>query len=382
MKVGKILKASLVTLLMLHPVTINTIKRDQVKSTYISLEDKVSADQPSCDNYYNYFKDTISKTEEHLNRLDKRGGYYIVALSNIAESLANYLNKNPGREEEITHLLEDIVKIAVSNQRVNPYGKPLENIRDLRNFGYYLGHLNLVLGIYKKVSGWDKYLKVNQKISNHLTKSILSDPHYHMGSFPNDKYRWPADQTVILYSLYLFDQNYNEHLSKEPISAWLEYMEGKATDSKTRLPFSEVTGSRYGSYPRGCAISWSVYYISHFAPKNAKELWERYKKEYKKDCLIFSGFREWPLGTNIPADIDSGPIILGIGTAATALSIRASASMGDINTYNSLRNLKKVAELYISLSKDERLKRISEDFLARSILFNSETIINNQENPT
>ena len=41
------------------------------------------------------------------------------------------------------------------------------------------------------------------------------------------------------------------------------------------------------------------------------------------------GFREWPRGVERPADMDSGPIVFGIGTAASALAIGAARAQGD-----------------------------------------------------
>ncbi len=41
------------------------------------------------------------------------------------------------------------------------------------------------------------------------------------------------------------------------------------------------------------------------------------------------GFREWPVGRERAADDDSGPIVEGVGAAATGLSIGAARAMGD-----------------------------------------------------
>jgi len=78
--------------------------------------------------------------------------------------------------------------------------------------------------------------------------------------------------------------------------------------------------------------------MSYFAPKEAKRLWASYVRNYKRDYILFAGFREWPPGINRKEDMDSGPVIFGVGAAATGLALRASSAMGDKITYFQLRN--------------------------------------------
>jgi hypothetical protein len=47
------------------------------------------------------------------------------------------------------------------------------------------------------------------------------------------------------------------------------------------------------------------------------------------DRVVIVGFREWPPGVARRADSDSGPIVNGVGAAATALAIPAARAMGD-----------------------------------------------------
>ena len=47
------------------------------------------------------------------------------------------------------------------------------------------------------------------------------------------------------------------------------------------------------------------------------------------DRVVLVGFREWAPGVSRRADSDSGPIVNGVGAAATALAIPAARAMGD-----------------------------------------------------
>ena len=207
----------------------------------------------------------------------------------------------------------------------------------LDTHGLYLSHLNIALNAYVKVNTSDQYHKLAQRISEHLANLTLKDPYVHVPSFYDYTYRFPADQTATLYSLYLYDMNFKKNISKEPIQRWLKYMAEKGTNPQWSLPVSEVTGSNDTSqFPRGCALSWTVRYMTPFAPQEAKILWQSYKQVFKVDAVVAAGFREWPPGVKRKADIDSGPIFFGVGSAASGIALAASKVIDDQSTYRKL----------------------------------------------
>ena len=154
-------------------------------------------------------------------------------------------------------------------------------------------------------------------------------------------------------------------------------MRKNGTDSKTDLYVSELTGkTEYSSIPRGCALSWSLRYMASFAPEEAKNLWIKYKKHFKQEFIFVAGFREWPKEKNGKEDSDSGPIVYGIGAAATAFGIGAANALKDEITFSQLRTTQMIINQYINLFGNEKLKRTSKNLLAKSIMFNT----NNQAN--
>ncbi len=54
-----------------------------------------------------------------------------------------------------------------------------------------------------------------------------------------------------------------------------------------------------------------------------------YVKAFWIDRKTSSGFAEWPGGKSGRKDADSGPIIVGIGTTASWMSLAASSAAGD-----------------------------------------------------
>ncbi|MCP4137029.1 MAG: hypothetical protein GY754_39035 [bacterium] len=320
--------------------------------------------------------------KKHLDRkpglFDKNiqfRGYSIIALSNIAEGLVNYGIENPDQKKEITRLLKRTILIAI-HPKIPLYSNPVRPGVSGQN-GLYLSHLNFILGAYQRFTGDTSYLSMNRSISTYLAETTLRDPHKHIRSYTKDPYKWPADQAVTLCSLYLFDKNNKTRISVEPVKQWLEFMRTKRTEPRTRLHYSEATKLiGYWKHPRGCALSWSVKYMSRFAPAEAEKIWRNYKKYFKNNYLAGAGFREYLPRTQKKSDMDSGPIILGNGAAASAFGLGASKGMGDLFTYYQLNNSLKLADAGIGIlarTGNKKLQKVSRDLLATSIRFSAET---------
>ena len=283
--------------------------------------------------------------------------------------------------------MERVVEIAI-DERISPYhkGNPLF-AKDLREQGTYLGHLNIILGAYYRVTGSKKYKMLNEKITLHLQKGILNEKTRHIRSYPSISEKWPADHAAILYSLWIYDHNFGTNISEKPIKEWLEFMRIHGTDEKTGLHIAEITGNyKNGFYPRGSALAWSIGYMSAFAPQEATRLWEKYKEHFSAmPNTSLQGFREWPRGVSLPADADSGPIISGTGVSATVFSIRASKGVGDNVTYAYLSSListgttlARVLPLFVGQETTQYYlgNDATSNTLSTAILFNADSTCN------
>lgn len=297
-----------------------------------------------------------------------RGEHVRIALSNLAEACANLGIKHPEQYAEAQDCVATVLDVA-QNSELSPYGMPIEKVDSFEEYGLYLSHLNIVLGAWKQLTKDDSYAPLNKRISEYLAAQTIVDPQHTLKSYPNLLYRWPADQSAVLYSLYLYDQNYDTTISKQPIELWINYMKHQGTDPETGLHVSELTGTYPNAeQPRGCALSWTLRYMADFAPEEAKVLWEQYKQHFRQNYGVVVGFREWKKGYHSFSDVDSGPIILDNGVAATAFAIGASKELGDQKTYDAL--LRTVAVGNAS-SNVFGIYVLAESLLAQSILFNS-----------
>jgi hypothetical protein len=202
--------------------------------------------------------------------------------------------------------------------------------------GLFLSHLALVLADVDATGGDDDEA-LHTAIVEGLARRSLHEPTHMVSSYRDNKHRWPADQAVTLAALARYDAAHGTHLLDGPRTAYLATLNAHL-DAKTQLPMSEATGAdRHSALPRGCALSWSLVYLAEVAPDVAATWWQRYRAQFLVDVGVAVGFREWPEGRGGGADGDSGPIVAGVGAAATGLGLRASRAMGDSVLHARLR---------------------------------------------
>ena len=206
----------------------------------------------------------------------------------------------------------------------------------------------------------------------------MSYANYHADLLPHVKMKWSADQAAILYSLWLYDKNNGTDISSELIQKWLHYMDTKGTHKETGLYKTEVLGTRkYSHQPRGCSLSYLCHYMGKFAPERAKHQWELYKQHMMKKVMGKIGFREYLPDYDGSWSPDSGPIIAGVGIAATGLALNAASTIGDKETYIALE--KSMNPVYSIVSKGDNipilsmLSKLGTDLLSSAIWLNAET---------
>jgi hypothetical protein len=287
-------------------------------------------------------------------------GFRVVTLSFLADACAKVAASEPGKRAAAVACVTRSLELA---RRTRPPGLSVEKADQ----GLWLSHFALILGAADTVGPCPDE-KEHTEIATALARRSLREPTAHVPSYPGTAFRWPADQTATLASLVRFDRAHAGHLAEEPVKLWRARVLGKAMDEKLGLPWSEVTGKAKGARdPRGCALSWQTRYLNEIDPALAGQWWDRYKKAYLVDDVVLVGFREWPPGRDRPADVDSGPIVRGVGSAATALAIGAARVVGD----NILaRRLEATASLVESaVGADPKMARQTSTALAAAILY-------------
>ena len=282
----------------------------------------------------------------------------VVALSHFAAGLMNVYVAEPERRDEVLGLLDEVGRRAKSPKVAPPNladHRPIDASVRLDDHNLYFSHLALILGLRRLVgcddARSDRTCTVDPeedalqaRLVEHLRERTLASPLHHAPSYP-DSDMWPADQSVTLVALRLYDEAFGTHVLDEPLAGYLATME-KHTDPTTRLFHSAVIdpttpslseAAGYAATPRGCAASWTQLYLAQVAPQVARAQHTHYRAHMSADVLGFGGFREWPSGRARGMDTDSGPIVFGVGMAATGLGLGPARLFGDVDRYATIR---------------------------------------------
>lgn len=213
-----------------------------------------------------------------IKQFIKKGwGQDIAALSNIAEALKNLFTAGRLSPEEAEQRMSRVVEYAL-HPTVSPWKRPIAAQTKLGGHGYYLEHLNIILGCFQATVD-NRHLALNARISEHLIALTREHPLRHARLLPHIKMRWSADQAAVLYSVWLFDKNNGSALHTTATSEWLVVMQEKLTHRESGLFQTEALGVKnYSKQPRGCSSAYMIYYMGHFAPEVAATQWQRFKQ--------------------------------------------------------------------------------------------------------
>lgn len=266
----------------------------------------------------------------------------VVALSHMACGLLNVLTAEPRKRDEIRTALNEVVRRALSPS-ISPTHAATTSDTPVDDHNLFWSHVGLILGIERYVrcgghtcpSTTDND-RLQDRIATHLRVRTAASGLYHAPSYPGSPL-WPADQAVTLLALKLHDKVTGGSQHEDLLRGYLRVLRRDA-DGRTGLFPSAVAGSASGNVPRGCATSWTVLYLAQLDSDAAREQYRHARDVLGISILGVGGFREWPPGRGGGrADLDSGPVVLGVGVAATGIGLGPARIFRDDRAYTLIR---------------------------------------------
>ena len=203
------------------------------------------------------------------------------------------------------------------------------------------GHGNLLRAGYLLIGGNDEeILESFHKNSFILYGEFMRRQVGSVESYPG--LIWPVDNICALESLRLHDVLFRTDYI-EAGKRWVEWMSSN-TDRESGMMVAQISAAGdVWDGPRGCALSWSMALLPGFAPDFASSQYDLYRSAWFIRVGPITGIREWRPGKEGEMNCDTGPIIGGIGAAASGLGIAAAKVHGDIEA---LEELLRGAELF------------------------------------
>lgn len=186
---------------------------------------------------------------------------------------------------------------------------------------------------YETLSSDKQYheLLATQTVS--LTNELESSPFGLLDDYPNQCY--PIDIVPAISAIARAQSLIGEDFSREIKNAQRGFKFSRL-DPVTNLPAyiaDAKTGVGYGP-ARGVAASYMLIWSPEIWPELSKEWYQRYETHFWQQNRFIAGVREFSPQSSYPEwglDVDSGPIISGFGTAASAFGIAAARANGQFD---------------------------------------------------
>jgi hypothetical protein len=237
---------------------------------------------------------------------------------------------------------EAMLEIAAAESAVNsPKGKSV-----------FTRDLPIPYGVFYK--GWSTYLlgkKIGLTGGRHadstdldrfgwncadIATQFLNDKPVFPESYPRQS--WPCDAVVGMACLALYDKTLDTNLYAGIIASWMKRLRTKL-DSNGLVPHSvDYVSGNVWEAARGSSTSLMLNFWKEIDTAFAKEQFTLYKRHFLAYRFGLPGIREYPKGTSGNGDVDSGPVLLGIGGSASVVGLRTMALYGEKDIAVGLRN--------------------------------------------
>jgi hypothetical protein len=173
--------------------------------------------------------------------------------------------------------------------------------------------------------------------SGELGAAFDASPSPYLAAYPGQA--WPVDSTVAIASLRLHDRLRTPRFAGT-VGRWLDGVRGRLDPRTGLLPHrvDPVTGAPV-EVARGSSQSVIQRFLVDVEPSFAREQYLRFRDRFVVTPLgLGPAVREYPVGLDGPADVDSGPLPLGISVSATVVTLGAAQSQGDARLAGDLAN--------------------------------------------
>jgi len=279
------------------------------------------------------------KQSLHNNAADKMQLYYpegflfsnaVYALSwaEVASAINDASPLYNEASEEITWAIDAINsekgKARFDTSLQLPYG------------AFYTGWYTYVLG--KKLSIERKDSRDSTDVNEFKLKCDQIDDAISKTIYPESykNYSWPADVFVCLAALSLHDKLFAPKYQNS-IQAWLGKVKTNL-DSNGFVPYSADKNGKLLQIARGSSESLILNFLFEIDSTFGRQQFNLYKTRFLDYRLGLPGIREFAKGTQNTGDVDSGPVIFQMGSAATIVGLRVMSLYNDSTSAIAIRN--------------------------------------------
>lgn len=236
--------------------------------------------------------------------------------------------ESPERKDELLPAIESLLNLGDESLRTHLLVKDLAAIKDYQSQGTLLGNFAMALSAYRLAGGTaPKLVSIEKNLVRLFIQTLIELKGRPVYSYPN--LCWPFDTAPVLLAIELNDRVEGSKHAPELIVAHFEWINKNGLDKVSQLPASQVMPNDKLEVARGCDLSWRLALYSELDSKQSADYYRRYIEGFWIATFLSQGLKEWADKSIISADLDSGPIIGGVGSTATVLGLAATQSNAD-----------------------------------------------------
>ena len=212
-------------------------------------------------------------------------------------------------------------------------------------------------------------VRVFQTDSAALGAAFDQSPTPFLPAYPGEA--WPVDSTVAVASLRLHDKLLTPAFDTTVIR-WVANVQARLDPATGLMPHTaDVDTGSPTSGAQGSSQSLIHRFLGEIDPAFARQQYQVFRSLFRSAPLgLGPGVREHPDGVEGPANVDSGPLLLGVSLSATVVTIGAARVQGDRSLAGGLSSFGELAGLPVSTPWTKRyafgVAPIGDAFLAWS----------------
>ncbi|KXX68756.1 hypothetical protein [Flammeovirga sp. SJP92] len=140
---------------------------------------------------------------------------------------------------------------------------------------------------------------------------------------------WPADNFIAIAALANYDKTFTPRY-KGIIEEWIKKVRNSLEPDLGMIAHqTHFENSKIIENSRGSSTTLILRMLSEIDPDFGNEQYKKFKKHFVETTFALPSVREYPKGEFGIGDIDSGPVIFGVGFAGTIVSIGTFAVYED-----------------------------------------------------
>lgn len=268
---------------------------------------------------------------EHFDREWTFGAWQMAALGFLQHAATH----PDSRDADLAHADASLELVLSPSGRAFDAQKwgvdPLDALDGTHGHIAWLGYTNLVLSARRTAGPHPRWDTLNDQLSEAIVRRLEAEPSPE--TFPGERY--PVDVSAAVASVGEWARATGR---PEPavLARWRAALRSRWREGGLVIQAIGPDGHAVDR-GRGSGTFLAAWFLSRWDRALARELYEAGRDTLLVEVGPMAGMREYAPGVDGRGDIDSGPIVGGLGVSATGFAIGAGLAVGDPATAERLR---------------------------------------------